>query len=468
MRDSGEVSKILTERELYRRGNLRHLHHAGQAKIHDRFLSSPLQLFVALCSRQFGKSHWGITLAVSQALRKPGAVIKMGTEFSTDLENFLLPNFEVVLETCPPDCRPIWKASKGKWIFPNGSQIHLIGLDRKPNGLRGAAVDLIIIEEAGFVSKLEYLYKSVIVPTTTHRPQCRIVLISTPPESLDHFFWTFVDRAALEGSLSVFTIDDNPMLGPRDIARIENEMGGRHTTAFKREYLCERIAEASRQLTPEFKRELHVGEFARPSYFNYLFKNEALDSGVRDLTVQLYSVYDFPTATLHVEDELVLQGNEVLTQTIYDRTVAAETALGYQRVSRYADNDNLILIQDLNVLGQTTDRHWSPTHKDSVEAGVNMIRILLKQNRIKIHPRCRTLIGTLETGLWNKRRDDFERTASYGHADALSALIYLFRNVNRHDNPIPHTFQMDLAHRIVFENQPLAGAAKSLKSAFKG
>jgi len=184
--------------------------------------------------------------------------------------------------------------------------------------------------------------------------------------------------------------------------------------------------------------------------------------------VQLYAVYDFPTATLHVEDELVLVGNEVLTQTIYDRTVQAETALGYKTVSRHADNDNLILIQDLNDLGHKdkSHRHWSPTAKDSVEAGVNMARTWLKQQRLKINPRCRILTGTLETGLWNKRRDDFERSATYGHADALSSLIYLIRNVNTFDNPIPHTFQMDLGHRILLEKQPLAGTAKTLQSAF--
>lgn len=469
MTDAAAIQRIIIERELYRRGNLSHLFHAGQNKIAQRIAESPHQVQVVLCARGYGKTFLGVAQAVAHAIRKR-SMIKIATEFYTDLENFILPNFEAVLSDCPPDIRPVWKASKGKWIFPNGSEISLIGLDRKPNGLRGThKVDLIILEEAGFISKLENIYYSVIVPTTMHRPDCKILLLTTPPEGLDHYFWTFYDRAEQEGSLSVYTIDENPMLTADAIRKIEKDMGGRDTTAFQREYLCKRIAEASRQLVPEFSKENHVSAFERPSYFEYLYKTESLDSGVRDLTVQLFSVYDFPTGILHIEDEMVLRGNEVLTPMIYERTAQIEKNLGYHRVARWADNDNLILLNDLNALGDKdgSSRHWSPTSKDSVEAGVNLVRSWFKQNRIRVNPRCRTLIGTLETGLWNKRRDDFERSAVYGHADALSALIYLIRNVNTYDNPIPVSHQMDLGAHIVFQSKALQGNAKSISSAFQ-
>lgn len=488
MRDARRIDPILARQELtrrrkrhvvqelHRRGRLRYLHHDGQKKIEARFQDSKHQVQVVLCARGYGKTFWGVSLACSVAQSRK-SIIKIGTEFSTDLENFILPNFEEVLKDCPADCMPVWKAAKKKWVFPNGSEIHLVGLDRKPNGLRGThKVDLIILEEAGFITKLERIYTSVIVPTTMHRPDCKIVLISTPPEALDHYFWTFVDRAETEGSLSTFTIDENPLLSVAQIRKIEKDMGGRETTAFQREYLCKRIAEKTRQLTPEFVRDQHVGEFARPAYFQYLHKTSAIDSGVRDHTVQLYSVYDFPSAVLHIEDELVLKGNEVLTDTIYRRTVKTEHDLGYKKVAHWADNDNLILINDLNRLGNDMKlneeleaelgRHWTPTSKDSVEAGVNMVRMWLKNGRLKIHPRCKMLIGTLTTGLWNKRRDDFERSAVYGHADALSALIYLMRNVNAHTNPIPANFGMDTANAFFTDPNTLTGSSKVLAEGF--
>lgn len=463
-----EIDRILAERELYRRGNLDFLLHAGQVKIQESLGRIPRQVKPILCSRGFGKTYFGAKRAVETCLRKRSRV-KIGTEFQTDLEEFLLPNFEAVLEDCPPDVRPKWKSSGSKYVFKNGSEIKLIGLDRKPNGLRGThKTDLIILEEAGFISKLEQIYYSVIVPTTMHRPECEILLPTTPPEALDHFFWTLYDLANLEGDVPVLTIDDNPLLKPSDVKRIELDMHGRESTAFKREYLCARIPDGTRQLTPEFDKKLHVAEWNRPAYFDFLKKTSSLDSGVRDHTVQLYSAYDYPSAILHIEDELVLSQNEVLTDTIYRRTVEQETELGYRDVDRWADNNNLILIQDLNQLGTKDEsgRYWSTTAKDAVEAGVNMVRRWLKEGRIRIHPRCRFLIGTLETALWNKTRTDFDRSKVFGHADALAALIYLIRNVNTAVDPIPLTFQVDLENTFIRNPSKDTGSAKVLAEGF--
>lgn len=463
-----EINRILAERELYRRGNLDFLLHAGQKKIQESLARIPRQVKPILCSRGFGKTYFGAKKATATCIRKPSRV-KIGTAFQTDLEEFLLPNFEAVLQKCPKSSLPKWKSSGSKYVFPNDSEIKLVGLDLKPNGLRGThKTDLIILEEAGFISKLKHIYYSVIVPTTMHKPDCEILLPTTPPEALDHFFWTLFDLANLENDVPILTIDDNPLLTPDRIVEIEKEMGGRESTDFQREYLCKRIPDAKRQLTPEFSKEQHVGEFKRPAYFDFLIKTSALDSGVRDNTVELFSVYDFPSATLHIEDELVLKGNEVLTQKIYDQTVLRERTLGYQQVSRWADNNNLILLQDLNALGfkDESGRHWSPTAKDTVEAGVNMVRHWLKQNRVKINPRCRFLIGTLETALWNKNRTDFDRSEVFGHADALAALIYLIRNVDTQTNPIPITFGVNQEHAIIHNPKEHSGSAEVLSQAF--
>lgn len=466
--ESAQAERILARRELYRRGNLNHLLHGGQLKIQDSLASIPMQIKPILCSRGFGKTYFGAKAATAICIKKT-ARVKIGTEFQTDLEEFLLPNFEAVLKSCPKSCLPKWKSSGSKFVFPNGSEIKLIGLDRKPNGLRGThKTDLIILEEAGFISKLEHIYYSVIVPTTMHMPDCEIYLPTTPPEALDHFFWTLFDLANLESEVPILTIDDNPMLAPDQIKKIEKDMGGRESVAFQREYLCKRIPDATRQLTPEFSKDTHVSNYVRPPYFKFLFKTAALDSGVRDHTVQLYAVYDFPTATLHIEDELVLHGNEVITDTIYARTQETEKALEYGSVSHWADNDNLILLQDLNRLGMKdgSNRYWSPTAKDSIEAGVNMVRMWLKQGRVKINEKCKFLIGTLETGLWNKRRTEFDRSKVFGHADALSALIYLIRNVNTQVNPIPITFQVDLENTFIRNNNPQSESSKILSEAF--
>src|ERR1039458_7040342 len=157
-------------RELWKRGNLSYKLHSGQEKIKNALRASTKKLFVANCARQFGKSYELCTETLELAIKKPKARIKYGTAFLADLIEFIMPNYETILEDCPSQLRPIYKAQKAKWIFPNGSEIKLVGLDKNPNGLRGNTIDMIIVDECGFVERLDYLYKSVLVPATMHRP----------------------------------------------------------------------------------------------------------------------------------------------------------------------------------------------------------------------------------------------------------------------------------------------------------
>src|SRR5689334_9402216 len=162
--------------ELWRRGVLRWKLHATQKKIYKAIDDSQKSLFVGLCSRQLGKSYLMVVRAIEQALRLPNARIKYGTAFLSDLQEFIIPTFNLILSDCPSWLAPKYNVQQSKFIFKNGSEIKLVGLDMKPNGLRGNTIDLIILDEAAFINNLKYLYDSVIVPATIHRPKCKIVL----------------------------------------------------------------------------------------------------------------------------------------------------------------------------------------------------------------------------------------------------------------------------------------------------
>jgi hypothetical protein len=84
-----------------------------------------------------------------------------------------------------------------------------------------------------------------------------------------------------------------------------------------------------------------------------------------------------------------------------------------------------------------------PTNKDTLEAMINEVRILVQNKRIVISPKCVKLIGCLKYGVWNTKKSQFARSATYGHFDHLAALIYLVRNLAVHTNPIPvdHSFE---------------------------
>lgn len=239
--------------ESWRRGRLNYLLHPGQKVIDKMFNSIQGQLFVCNIARQWGKSYYCVAKAIELALKKPKARIKFGTAYQTDLTEFIQPTFDAVLQDCPESLRPRYKVQGSKYVFKNGSEIRLIGLDKSPNSLRGNVIDMIIIDECGFVSNLDYLYKSIIVPATLHRPECKIVMISTPPSTPAHSFVDFIQKAELEGSYVKLDIYANPLITQADVERMARELGGYDSVAFRRECLCELVVDLDAAVIPEWQ-----------------------------------------------------------------------------------------------------------------------------------------------------------------------------------------------------------------------
>jgi hypothetical protein len=474
--DDELLDDILDRAALWERGVLRWKHHAGQDVIEQTYLraQNAWPFFVAEVSRQFGKTYWALCKAIETAIQNPRASIRIATAFFSDLEGIVLPVFETIFLDCPPALAPKYNHSKARFVFQNGSDITLVGLDKNPHKLRGSRLRLVVIDEAGFVDSdtLKYAIEAVIIPAFTHEPDARCILISTPPpQGQDHFFSSFADQALLQGTYVKFTIDDNPMLSEERKRELAEAIGGKDSVAYRREYLCERIVDVTRAIIPDFDRARHVEEVPRPDYFRYLHRYEALDSGVADKTVGLFGYYDFPKARLVIEGEFWLQNEAVTTRNIAQAVRNVERELGYDAEEllpvyrRVADNDNQILLQDLG----TTEGLWfTPTTKDALEAMVNHLRLMFQDNRIVIHPRCKLLILTLGSALWNKRRDAFDRSEATGHADALAALVYLARNLDRHTNPFPPFYGVDVGNSFILTppKPRQSRAAKALSEVF--
>ena len=452
------------KRALWRRGDLDYLLHAGQAKIDTLFRSSEGKLFVGNCSRRFGKTYWAAGKCIETAIKTDDARVKYVSAFLTDLEEFAIPAFQKALQDVPDFLRPRWFASKKKWIFPNGSEIKLIGLDRNPNGLRGNYADLVVFEEAGLISRLMYLYSDVCLPMTLYRPGARVIMISTPPETPDHPFKDFCERAEAADAFMKLTIYENPMLSAAEIEEIKTEclslIGGE--TTWKREYLCEFVVDQERAIIPEWLDE-YEQEVERPAdLFQYLHKYEAMDLGVVDQTAAIFAWYDFPKARVVIEDEVIMNGPSMTTDVLAEALIAKEAQLwpsdkAYLKIS---DNDNLLLLADL---ASKYDLHFSPTGKDTLEAMVNQVRIWVKEGRVVVHPRCKFLLGCLRNGIWDKQRKKFARSTTYGHYDALAALVYLIRNIRASVNPIPPQLGMDPANYHIRPEAQLSPSAKELK-----
>lgn len=431
---------------LWYRNELSYKYHAGQDLIDKCYRGVTNKLFVANCSRRFGKTFWVVTECIRVARSKERARVKVATAFLTDLEEFIKPAFDAVLEDCPEEFKPWYSETKKKFVFPNKSEIQLIGLDRKPNAGRGNYCDLYVFDEAAYISNVSYIYSSVVVPMTMYRDGARVIMISTPPKSPDHDFKDFCIKAKRENAYVELDIYKNPMVTPEMIEEYRKEC--LTLTDWEREFLCKFVTDQTLAIIPEAK-NLEPIVTPKPEYYKLYHKYCGMDLGVRDFNVTIFAYYDFLRAKLVVERVHIINGPEMTTPRLHAEIKAIEQDLweGVEPYKRVADNNNPLLLLDL---GSIHNMFFHSTSKDSLHAMVNNLRVWIANGRIEINPACQFLLDSLKFGLWNEKRSEFSRSKSLGHYDGIAALMYLVRNIDETTNPIPIKIGFD---QVVIEEE---------------
>jgi hypothetical protein len=436
-----KISKRVAVDTLWRRGIVHWKLDSNQQYMREFIQANPNKIIVIASSRQLGKSFAMVNLAIETCLAEPNRIVKFIAPKTKDIRRIIAPIVRDMVLDCPKDLIPSFKTQESLYRFPNGSEIQLAGTDNgHAESIRGNKAHLCIIDEAGFCDDLAYIVNSILIPTTTTTGG-KIVLASTPPKSPDHEFMQFMQKAEIDGRIIKRTIYDNPRLSEQDIAMIADAVGGVDSVDFKREYLVEPITSEDDAVVPEFTKELEekiVRTWDKPGRFDTYV---SMDIGVKDMTVVLFGYYDFKSAKIIVEDEIVLSGQRMLTDDLAAMIKSKEMALWTSPISgelmtpiRIADNNNLVLINDLNI------KHglpFAPTMKDNADAARNHMRMLLRNEQIIIHPNCKTLRFHLKSAIWDKQRKSYARSADKGHFDAIDALIYMTRNVNFNKNPYP-------------------------------
>jgi hypothetical protein len=385
--------------------------------------------------------------------------IRYAAAFKSDLEEFILPAFEQILDDCPDHLRPTYLASKQTWIFKNGSQIKLVGLDKNRNGLRGNAINIIILDEAGFVASLKYQYETVIIPATAKQKNIKIVVISTPPESPEHYFVELIHKAQdrENGYYLCLTIDDISDLDPDERKRLLEEVGGEFSSNAQREFFCKIQADSSRVVVPQFSRKRHVTTPSVPDDAYYWVAGDI--GGVRDKSVFLLCAYDPTIDRICILKELVAEAQTATTE-IVKRALEME---GGREIARYIDAPGQLFID----LASTYRYPCFPPEKLKFEQNIHRLQDAFYKDQLQVAETCTFLIRSLEGGLLNNSRTDFERTDKLGHCDALAALVYALRHADRRrvEKPrAPGTF--DIARDV--NTSPYQGTGNNALTALRG
>jgi hypothetical protein len=416
---------------LWRQGDLKHKLQPQQIPIYDgiRNLAPGIDEAVILCSRQFGKSWLGVLMALEDCIRYPNKCIVIVGPTLDQTREIVVPRLELIRADAPPGFVQRLKSEK-KW-FVGHSELVIGGFDVNSSSQRGKTVQNIYIEEVvdSHPDTYSESMRSDLGPALTRSDRGKMIFLTTPPKVPDHPFITdTMARAELNNALYRYTIDDNKELTREQYEACVRRCGGRDTTDFKREYLVEIVRDESIVVVPRFDRARHVKEYSVPAFGKWQLVCDW--GGVRDLTCALLYTYDYFSNRMLIWDERRF-GPNTATSIITEELRRLEASV--QGVSqRVVDAPGQVHV-DLNVqLGY----ECRVPAKDDWISQVNQLNVAFAQDRIWVHPRCKFLIQSLVSGIFNRNRTDFERTEALGHCDALAAAVYGYRSMDR-SNPYP-------------------------------
>ncbi|TGN09973.1 terminase large subunit domain-containing protein [Leptospira bandrabouensis] len=433
------ITKAQITRELWKRGNLKFKIREYQIPLFESLhtIEARHSSRVILCSRRWGKTYSIITYIVEECIKNEKFIARIVAPNLKQLRKILKPIFNKILKDCPSELIPKFNVQDQAYTFPNGSEIHLYGSDNNSHeSIRGTTSNLILLDEAGYIDQLDYVLSSIIMPSTFDT-NGQVIISSTRSKDITHFFEQLVDNAEADGTLQIYDIHTSDY-SESVIFRYREEAEKLEIGSWDREYLCKRIIDQKRHIVPEFNESIHVRSRTIDQYNQFHHRYVMADLGFSDFTVFLFGTYVFQEATLYIEAEWVSENeNNTLTTDIIAsnvQRVEKETFGGIQPYKRVGDNDNPLLFSDL---GRNYNYYIYPVIKQTKEAMLNRLKIMFSENRIAIDPKCKLLITTLKSALWNVNRSDYQRNKVIGHADALSSLIYGAISLDTYSNPIP-------------------------------
>lgn len=444
-------------RELWFRGNLSYMLWPGsQLKAYNAAMAwnranrESRQPYVLCTHRGGGKSFFLATVGVERCIQMPGQNVRFGAPAYKQAVEILSECLPKILEHKPPEIKVYEtegyvKFHNPRWKRPaRESVLWKFGANRETiDAQRGLRSNMLLLDEVRNWDDLGYALNDVLYFQTARQANPFVIVASTPPGSVSHYFWSkLVPKAIAHKRYYELTINDNPDMSQTEIDELADSCGGRDTNAWKREALCMRITDDELMVVPEFlrKRDSIVMGWEKPRYCQ---KFVVGDFGLKDATAILFAYIDYRKAKLVIDNEFVdhFRSTSEIAHEIQARVKELAGSI-VTRICWWADAPQ----QQLYDFATDHKIFFAPPEKYDKWAALAALRGAIQDERIIIAPRCRNLIYQLEAGVFNKRRTDFQRelTSSgqdltLGHLDAIAALIYLWRMCRNyfHFSPYP-------------------------------
>lgn len=304
--------------------------------------------------------------------------------------------------------------------YGGASLIVLYGWEAVQERGKGVGVknNHIFLDEVSKFKNFEYGWEEILSPTLLDL-KGGATFISTP-NGFNHFY----DLSLMEGQNTDwkyfhFTSYDNPFL---DIAEIDKKKAEITEDRFAQEYLGE-FRKKEGLVYKEFNRANHVVSEI-PQQLEVLYKLGGIDWG-----------HTHPCAVITIKKDY--DGNYWITDEFYKQGLTEEDIIDYTVSAKfnkvYPDPENASGIAGLKRRGVNVKEVKKV--KGSVVSGINKVREMLKQNRIRILSSCKNVIQEFESYSYPEDKNDVinENPLKEGD-DAMDAIRYVIMS----DIDMPH------------------------------
>jgi PBSX family phage terminase large subunit len=252
--------------------------------------------------------------------------------------------------------------------------------------LRGQSFDLLILDEVAMMRYFWERWQEVLRPTLTDR-KGQAMFISTP-KGFNHFYELYNEEAKDKHFKSFhFTSYDNPHIPKEEVDEARNQLT---EDRFAQEYLGD-FRKQEGLVYKEFQRHRHI------------YKEIEIDVAERLAGIDFG--YTNPTAILDISrdrnDVYWVTGELYRTGMTHEQVAEYVSSQKYNKV--YADPaspEAIKVLRDKNV-----NVYDVVKGRDSIISGIDKIRELLKQGRLRIHESCENLIWELETYAYPSKKD---------------------------------------------------------------
>lgn len=277
--------------------------------------------------------------------------------------------------------------------------------------LRGQAFDLVVLDEVASMRNFTIQWNEIIRPTLTDKKGL-VIFISTP-KGFNHFYDLY-KKVGEDWQSFHYTSYDNPNIPKEEIDSAQRDMS---EDTFAQEYMGD-FRKQQGLVFKDFSRDRHV--------FTELPKNVArkftgVDFGFRNPCSVMQVWKDF-------DDRYWVVGEWYHTGKTEDEIAEYVSKVDTHAV--YPDPENPSAIEVLKRRGIYTREVVKD--RGSVVAGVNIMKDLFRQGRIRIHNSCENLIQELESYHYdedNNDKNDTEAPVKDGD-HAIDAVRYVIMMTN--------------------------------------